>query len=151
MKGYVRETRKLHYSDQKNEERRRVSLGYSFKTENLQPKALRKPLVDKFNQKLDQGYYLTAIIPVLKETYRAKFNGTKKPIYTRVHAELMRDPHVLGIMTASPVGDIPPLTLCEQYNDLRADQDANTIFTYVFARMDPVTMQVIISDAEKMV
>ena len=35
VKGYVRETRKLHRSDARNEVRRRESLGYSFKTENL--------------------------------------------------------------------------------------------------------------------
>lgn len=47
VRAYVRATRKLHSSDARNEMRRRESLGYSFKTENLQPKALRKPLVDK--------------------------------------------------------------------------------------------------------
>lgn len=39
--SYVRETRKLHASDAKNELRRRESLSYSFKTQNLQPKAMR--------------------------------------------------------------------------------------------------------------
>ena len=47
IRAYVRATRKLHISDAKNEIRRRESLGYSFKTENLQPKAFRKPLADK--------------------------------------------------------------------------------------------------------
>lgn len=35
VKAYVRATRKLHISDARNEARRRESLGYSFKTENL--------------------------------------------------------------------------------------------------------------------
>lgn len=78
--SYVRETRKLHASDAKNELRRRESLGYSFKTENLQPKAMRKSLVNQQGQKLmSNSYHITAIVPILKETYKAKFNGTKKP------------------------------------------------------------------------
>ena len=149
VKGYVRETRKLHRSDARNEVRRRESLGYSFKTENLQPKAMRKPLVDKAGKALGgESYHLTAIVPVLKETYRAKFNGTKKPNYTRTETEPMRDSHVMGVLTAAPVGSIPPVTLCEQYNDLRADKEANTVFTYVFASMDAESMQVEVRDAQ---
>ena len=47
IRSYVRETRRLHNSDARNEARRRESLGFSFKTENLQPSAFRKPLVNK--------------------------------------------------------------------------------------------------------
>ena len=86
VRGYVRETRKLHQSDQRNEVRRRESLGYSFKTENLQPRCMRQALVlDDENRPLPGAHYhLTAIVPILKETYRAKFNGTKKPDYLRI-------------------------------------------------------------------
>jgi len=94
---------------------------------------------------------LTAIVPVLKETYHAKFNGTKKPLYTRVHQNLMRDPYVMGILTAAPVGEIPPVTLCEQFNDLRADENANTVFTYAFPRMDCQSGRVRIEDPQKIV
>ena len=41
VKSYVRETRKLHGSDARNEVRRRENLSYSFKTENLQPRCMR--------------------------------------------------------------------------------------------------------------
>lgn len=91
---------------------------------------------------------MTAIVPILKETYHAKFNGTKKPMYTRMKSELLRDPHVIGILTAGPTGEIPPVTLCEQYNDLRADENANSVYTYVFAPMDASTMHVSIDDPQ---
>ena len=114
VKSFVKETRKKHISDQRNEVRRRESLGYSFKTENLQPRSFRKALVDKRNKPLKgDAYYLTAIVPILKETYRAFFNGTKKPSYSCVGKELVRDPYVIGILTTSPIGEIPPVTLCE--------------------------------------
>lgn len=147
VRSFVRELKKLHHSDARNEIRRRESLSYVFRTENLQPKALRKPIATPAGQTLPgMSYYMTAVVPVLKETYKAKFNGTKKPTYTRIGTELMRDRHVMAVLTSSPVTDIPPVTLCEQFNDLRADEEANTVFTYVFAPMDPVTKQVEIRD-----
>lgn len=138
VRSFVRELKKLHYSDAKNEIRRRESLGYSFRTENLQPKALRKQIATSNGQTLPgESYFVTAIVPILKETYRAKFNGTKKPTYTRTRSEVMRDSHILAVLTSSPVAEIPAVTLCEQFNDLRADEDANTVYTYVFVPMDP--------------
>lgn len=123
-----------------------------FKTENLQPKALRKSLVTEENKTLPgKAYYLTAIVPILKETYRAKFNGTKKPTYQMISSEFMRDTHVLGILTASPVSEVPSVTLCEQFNDLRADEEANHVFTYVFSPMDACTGKVEISDAQGLI
>ena len=152
VKAYVRTIRKLHFSDAKNEARRRESLGYYFKTENLQPKALRKALVDNQNQPLQgKSYFVTAIVPILKETYRAKFNGTKKPTYTRIDATLMKDQFVMGVLTSAPSGHIPPVTLCEQYNDLRADEDANTVFTYTFAQMDGNTQSVRVSNPDQII
>lgn len=74
VKGFTREVRKLHRSDIKNEIRRKESLGYNFQTENLHPSAFRSPLVDKDGQPLSK-YYLTAFVPILRETYRAEFNG----------------------------------------------------------------------------
>ena len=132
--------------------RRRESLGYSFKTENLQARSFRKALVDKRNRPFKgNSYYLTAIVPILKETYRVYFNGTKKPSYSCVGKELVRDAHVMGILTTSPIGEIPPVTLCEQYNDLRADQEANTVFTYAFVNMDPSSMRAQISDPNELI
>lgn len=90
-------------------------------------------------------------MPILKETYRAKFNGTKKPNYTRIETRLMRDPYVLGVLTAAPAGHIPPVTLCEQYNDLRANEDANIVFTYAFAQMDAQRNMVRIEDPQEMI
>ena len=46
VRSFVSEVRKLHTSDAKNELRRKESLGRIFKTENLQPRALRTPLLD---------------------------------------------------------------------------------------------------------
>lgn len=64
----------------------------------------------------------------------------------------MGDSHVLGILTASgPVGQIPPVTICEQFNDLRADENANCVYTYAFANLDAEKMQAEISDPQKMV
>jgi len=152
VRSFVREIRKLHHSDARNELRRRESLSYVFKTENLQPKALRKSLVAETNEILPGlAYHLTAIVPILKETYRVKLNGTKKPTYRRINTELMRDSHVLGILTASPVSEVPPVTLCEQFNDLRADEDANHVFTYVFAPMEASSGKVEIPDAQGLV
>lgn len=64
----------------------------------------------------------------------------------------MGDSHVMGILTASgPVGQIPPVTICEQFNDLRADENANCVYTYAFANLDAEKMQAEIEDAHKMV
>ena len=50
---------------------------------------------------------------------------------------------MLGVLTAGPpVGEIPPVTLCEQYNDLRADPEANVVFTYAFPRLDASDLKV---------
>ena len=138
VSSYVRATRKMHNSDVRNEFRRRESLGYSFKTENLQPTAFRKSLVKKSGRPHRGAvYHLTAMVPILRENYRAKFNGTKKPIYTKIDSEFVRESHVLGVLTAEMQGYVPPVTLCEQYNDLRADEDANFVYTYAFVGLDP--------------
>ena len=47
VKCFVSEVRKMHRSDVKNEIRRKESLGYNFKTENLHPKSFRTPLVNQ--------------------------------------------------------------------------------------------------------
>lgn len=114
VKSFINETRKLHRSDARNEQRRRESLGYSFKTENLHPAAFRKPLVDK-SSKPHPGavYHLTAMVPIMKEKYKARFNGTKKPTYIKIESEYVREPNVLGILTAGAPGYLPPVTLCE--------------------------------------
>ena len=92
VKSYVRETRKIHNSDAKNELRRRESLGNTFRTENLQARAFRSPLVTKSGRPLKgESYHLTAMVPVLKETYHAHFNGTKKPTYERIKTEYMQE------------------------------------------------------------
>ena len=133
VKSFVAEVRKLHRSDVKNEIRRKESLGYNFKTENLQPSAFRKPLVGKNNQPV-RKYYLTAFVPILRESYRAEFNGCKRPKYFKLKTEesWMRDIHVMGVLTAAPMAQVPPVTICEQLNDLRVDDHFNHVYTYVF-------------------
>ena len=76
----------MHRSDIKNEIRRKESLGYNFKTENLHPSAFRSPLLNK-EGKLAPKYYLTAFVPILRESYRAEFNGTKRPKYHKLDKE----------------------------------------------------------------
>ena len=73
----------MHRSDIKNEIRRKESLGYNFKTENLQPSAFRSPLFDDHMKPVSK-YYLTAFVPILRETYRAEFCGTKRPKYNKL-------------------------------------------------------------------
>lgn len=53
------------------------------------------------------------MVPILKETYRAKFNGTKAPSYYKISTDFVRESHVLGVLTADSQGDMPPVTLCE--------------------------------------
>ena len=147
MKSFVTEVRKLHRSDVKNEIRRKESLGYNFKTENLQPKSFREPLVTKDNKPVDK-YYLTAFVPVLKETFRAEFNGCKRPKYIKLEdgENWMRDTHAIGLITAAPISQVPPVTICEQLNDLRVDDHFNHVYTYVFQSLNPETMRVEVHD-----
>ena len=63
----------------------------------------------------------------------------------------MQDSHVLGILTAGPVGDVPPVTICEQFNDLRADENANCVYTYAFVNMDASTMRAKVDNAQEIV
>lgn len=103
VRSFVSEVRKLHTSDAKNELRRKESLGRIFKTENLQPKALRTPLLDKEGNEHER-YFLTAFVPVLRETYQAEFNGTKRPTYNLHSQAWMRDEVVFGVLTAEDAG-----------------------------------------------
>ena len=114
VKSFVTEVRKLHRSDVKNEIRRKESLGYNFKTENLQPRSFREPLVTKNNKPVDK-YYLTAFVPILKETFRAEFNGCKRPKYIKLEdgENWMCDTHAIGLLTAAPISQVPPVTICE--------------------------------------
>jgi len=107
INSFVSEVSKLHQGDRKNELRRKESLSRTFKTQNLFPSALRSSLHAAPN------YYMTAMVPVLKETYEAKFNGTKCPNYQKVNEKFLAEPSCIGILTAAPTGFIPPLTMCE--------------------------------------
>jgi len=88
VKSFIAEVKKLHKSDARNELRRKESLGNQFKTESLQPSAFRdqfevrkpKSATMKCESGLVEGY-ITAMVPILTEEYRAKFNGTKRPRY----------------------------------------------------------------------
>jgi hypothetical protein len=84
VKSFVSETRILHRSDANNEERRAKSLGHVYHSENLQAECFRKQLTP-------QNLYLTAIIPILSETYSAIFVSKKKPLYTLNKSELMQN------------------------------------------------------------
>lgn len=151
VSSFVREIRKLHKSDARNEVRRKESLGFSFKTENLQARAFNTPLVTKDNEwHTGKSYYLRAMVPILREAYSAKLHGTRRPQYTRIENSetWLRDSHVIGILSASPLPPVPPVTICEQYNDLRVDLDQNYVYTYVFKAIHPTTMMVDVSDAE---
>ena len=50
------------------------------------------------------------------------------------------------MLTAAPMNQVPPVTICEQLNDLRVDDHFNHVYTYVFESLDSATMQVEIAD-----
>ena len=39
------------------------------------------------------------MVPILKETYHATFNGTKAPTYNKVKIDFVRESHVLGVLS----------------------------------------------------
>jgi hypothetical protein len=135
VRSFVSEVRKLHSSDAKNEQRRKESLGHIFNTENLQPLALRTPLLTPDGFERDR-YFLTGIVPVLRETYEAVFNGTKRPTYNLQESTWVQDEYVFGVLTAEDVGQIPSVTICEQLNDLRVDPRTNNVLTYLFRPLE---------------
>ena len=97
---------KLYWGDRLHEDQRKESLGYNFVTQNLQPSALRRPL--------DLGScYIKVMVPVLTETFEAKFNGTKCPTYVKIAEDWLAKPSVIGIITGDWAGYIPPVTICE--------------------------------------
>ena len=145
VRSFVSEVRKLHTSDAKNELRRKESLGRIFKTENLQPRALRTPLLDETGNERAQ-YFLTAMVPILKENYQAMFNGTKRPAYNLQSQAQMKDKYIFGVLTAEDPGLIPSVTICEQLNDLRVDPTANNVVTYLFKQINSQTMRVEVQD-----
>lgn len=64
-----------------NEERKSKSLGNVYTTENMQPSCFRGKLnPDKL--------FLTAIVPILKETYKSDFSE-RKPKYELIKTELL--------------------------------------------------------------
>ena len=103
MRSFVSEVRKIHTSDAKNELRRKESLGHIFKTENLQPRAFRKQLLKSNGTSLDR-YFLTAFVPVLKESYKANFDGTKRPTYKLQSSSWLNDEIIFGVLTAEDCG-----------------------------------------------
>jgi len=141
VRNFVAEVRKLHTSDAKNESRRKESLGHIFKTENLQPRAFRRGLLNDDGSELDK-YFLTAFVPVLRESYHATFKGTKRPTYNLQSTKWLENELIFGALTAEDCGMIPGVTICEQFNDLRVDPDANHVVTYIFKSMDASRGQV---------
>ena len=122
-------------------------MGHIFKTENLQPKAFRNSLIDA------KEYFLTALVPVLRETYTANFNGAKRPKYCKNGQTWVKDEIIMGVLTSAdpmPTGQIPPVTICEQLNDLRVDPNSNHVITYIFKALDPTKMQVSIDVKQEM-
>lgn len=128
VKSFVSELKKLHKSDVHNEERKAQSLGRVYHTQNLQPECFRGKLSA-------ESLFLTAIIPVLKETYKSDFSN-RKPSYTLIESEFLAEKQILGVITPKPCGKIPPVTVCQQTNDLREGLDSNFVFTYVFSSGD---------------
>ena len=63
----------------------------------------------------------------------------------------MRDVHVMGMLTAAPMAQVPPVTICEQLNDLRVDDHFNHVYTYIFSALDAETMRVEVSDPEEQI
>lgn len=104
VKSFVKETRVLHRGDACNEERRAQSLGYNYLSENLQPECLR-------DQLKSDSLYLTAVIPIYKETYKGDYSG-KRPSYQHKEGEFISEGQVFGILTPKFCGQLPPLTIC---------------------------------------
>lgn len=53
-------------------------------------------------------------------------------MYTKVDEDWTPKANALAVVTGEWAGQIPPVTICEQENDLRVDVKANTVTTYVF-------------------
>ena len=104
VKSFVKETKKMHRGDVHNEERKAKSLGNVFTTENLHPECFRA----KFTS---SEVFLTAMVPVLKETYKADFSE-RRPNYELINSELLKEEKILGILTPKYCGQIPPVTVC---------------------------------------
>lgn len=81
VKSFIKEAKLLHRGDVHNEERRAKSLGNVFSTESLQPDCFRA----KFGT---ADVFLTAMVPVLKETFKSDFTG-KRPRYDLIKSELL--------------------------------------------------------------
>ena len=90
-------------------------------------------------------------MPILKETYRAEFNGCKRPKYIKLkeQEQWINDTHVMGVLTAAPMSQVPPVTICEQLNDLRVDDHFNHVYTYVFQSLNSDTMSVEIPNPQE--
>jgi hypothetical protein len=76
------------------------------------------------------------MIPVLVETFESTLNGSKRPSYVKTGEELVRNPAAIAVITGEWAGDIPPVTISEQLNDLRIDMSANKVTTYLFVDLD---------------
>ena len=53
-------------------------------------------------------------------------------MYCKVDEDWKPKANALAVVTGEWAGQIPPVTICEQENDLRVDVKANIVTTYVF-------------------
>lgn len=60
----------MHSIDDRLENARKESLSQNFTTRNVQPTSLSCPLVNKGDHALQDKYYIKAMVPVWKQTYR---------------------------------------------------------------------------------
>ena len=132
----------LARNDRIYEDQRKETLSFNFKTNNLQPSA--------FREKIDlTSCFIKAMIPVLTETFSIEFNGTKRPKYTKIKEEWLKDPSAIGVLTGRWTGHIPPVTMCEQFNDLRVDTNHNKVTTYLFVDIEVDTLSATVKEIRK--
>jgi len=118
VKSYIRETRLLHKSDFRDEERKTQTVSCVYESQCLQPRCLSQKLTE-------DSLYLTAIVPVLKEVYSASFQKSRKPVYTLSQSDFLHETQILAILTPDSTGQLPPITVCQQMVDMHACQHDN--------------------------
>ena len=119
-RAIIRQVRRTHSIDDRMENARRDSISKVYTTLNIWPTALRAPMVKE--EALRDLYYVKAMVPICKETYRQCYNPknlvTEKVKFKLTKEEYLKDQVIFGVMTAENfVGQMPPVHVCEQNHE----------------------------------
>jgi hypothetical protein len=118
--------RRTHSIDDRLENARKESISKNYVTRNIWPTALRCPLVETASgsggAELHDSYYVKAMVPICKSTYRQCYNPrdlvSEKVQFKLINQEYLRDPVIFGVLTAKNfVGQMPPVSVCEQNHE----------------------------------